>query len=88
MVKTSRREIEIAWPRVTPIAESSPAPAPKEPGGEKHPAGLIGAESLAANIATGEIEEPLEADDGKALRRGAQPIPGQIALTMGARPAI
>lgn len=37
---------------------------PKGPKGEKRPADVIGAAIMAAKIATGEIEEPVE-DDGK-----------------------
>jgi hypothetical protein len=38
---------------------------PKGPRGEKRPGDVIGAAIMAAKIATGEIEEPTEADDGK-----------------------
>ena len=40
-------------------------PMPKGPRGEKRPADVIGAAIMAAKIATGEIEEPAEIDDGK-----------------------
>jgi len=38
---------------------------PKGPKGEKRPADVIGAAIMVAKIATGEIEEPTEPDDGK-----------------------
>lgn len=38
---------------------------PKGPQGQKRPADVIGAAIMAAKIATGEIEEPTEPDDGK-----------------------
>lgn len=38
---------------------------PKGPKGEKRPADVIGAAIMVAQIATGEIEEPTELDDGK-----------------------
>jgi hypothetical protein len=38
---------------------------PKGPRGEKRPADVIGAAIMIAKIATGEIAEPGEADDGK-----------------------
>lgn len=38
---------------------------PKGPKGEKRPADVIGAAIKVAKIATGEIEEDTEADDGK-----------------------
>ena len=38
---------------------------PKGPQGQKRPADVIGAAIMVAKIATGEIEEPAEVDDGK-----------------------
>ncbi len=38
---------------------------PKGPRGEKRPADVIGAAIMVAKIATGEIEEPTQPDDGK-----------------------
>jgi len=38
---------------------------PKGPKGEKRPGDVIGAAVMVAKIATGEIEEDTEADDGK-----------------------
>jgi hypothetical protein len=38
---------------------------PKGPNGEKRPADVIGAAVMVARIATGEIEESAEPDDGK-----------------------
>lgn len=38
---------------------------PKGPKGQHRPADVIGAAIMVAKIATGEIEEPIEADDGK-----------------------
>ena len=38
---------------------------PKGPKGEKRPADVIGAAVMVAKIATGEIKEDTEADDGK-----------------------
>lgn len=38
---------------------------PKGPKGEKRPADVIGAAIMVAKIATGEIEEATEIDDGK-----------------------
>ena len=38
---------------------------PKGPQGQKRPADVIGAAVMVAKIATGEIEEPSEVDDGK-----------------------
>jgi hypothetical protein len=38
---------------------------PKGPKGEKRPADVIGAAVMIARIATGEIEEAAESDDGK-----------------------
>ena len=39
---------------------------PKGPKGEKRPADIIGAAIKVAKIATGEVEEDTEADDGKS----------------------
>ena len=38
---------------------------PKGPNGQKRPGDVIGAAIMVAKIATGEIEEPIEVDDGK-----------------------
>ncbi|GGF43215.1 hypothetical protein GCM10011611_57040 [Aliidongia dinghuensis] len=38
---------------------------PKGPNGQKRPGDVIGAAIMVAKIATGEIEEPTEIDDGK-----------------------
>ncbi len=38
---------------------------PKGPKGEKRPADVIGAAVMVMRIATGQIEEPTEPDDGK-----------------------
>lgn len=38
---------------------------PKGPKGQKRPADVVGAAVMVAKIATGEIEEETEADDGK-----------------------
>ncbi len=38
---------------------------PKGPRGEKRPADAVGAAVMVAKIATGEIEEPTETNDGK-----------------------
>ncbi|SEH49636.1 RNA-binding protein [Magnetospirillum fulvum] len=38
---------------------------PKGPQGQKRPADVIGAAIMVARIATGEIDEPTEPDDGK-----------------------
>jgi len=38
---------------------------PKGPQGQKRPGDVVGAAIMAARIATGEIDEPTEIDDGK-----------------------
>lgn len=38
---------------------------PKGPQGQKRPGDVVGAAVMAAKIATGEIAEPVEPDDGK-----------------------
>lgn len=38
---------------------------PKGPQGQKRPGDVVGAAIMAAKIATGEIAEPVEPDDGK-----------------------
>ncbi|MBI5165362.1 MAG: RNA-binding protein [Magnetospirillum sp.] len=42
---------------------------PKGPKGQRRPADVVGAAIMVAKIATGEIEEPTELDDGKEYAR-------------------
>lgn len=53
---------------------------PKGPKGQKRPADVIGAAVMVAKIATGEIEEATEPDDGKDRpRRHSVPRAGRPA---------